>query len=134
MRTLYAIAMLSLCPWLVFADVECTDRPECWPDGSAMHTGLLAEEQLQKVDKELNTTYQRILKSLPPDEEDEYPKRALIAAQRQWVKYRDAECTSISESRGGVRMWKSANTRVCEADMTEKRTQELVKQFEGSGN
>ena len=98
-----------------------------------MHTGLLAEEKLQKADKELNATYQRILKSLPADEEDEYPKRALIAAQRLWVKYRDAECTSVSESRGGVRMWKSANTRVCEVKMTEKRTKELVERFKDSG-
>jgi uncharacterized protein YecT (DUF1311 family) len=53
MRTLFLVAALSLAPCLAYADKECTDRPECWPEGSAMNTGLLAQQELKKVDKEL---------------------------------------------------------------------------------
>lgn len=41
MRALLLFAlMLITAPYVIAADVECTDRPECWPEGSAMHTGL----------------------------------------------------------------------------------------------
>jgi uncharacterized protein YecT (DUF1311 family) len=119
---------LSSSPWL--ADVECSDRPECWPEGSAMHTGLVAKQELAAADKELNKVYARILKSLPKDEPDNHPKKALVAAQREWTRYRDANCASIGEVSGGVRMWKSARTVLCEATMTQARVQELVRVFE----
>src|SRR5258705_6331896 len=133
MRTFILVSSLVLVSSAAVADSDCTDRPECWPEGSAMSTGLVATQRLEKADRDLNIAYQRIVKSLPPDQADEYPKRALIAAQREWVKYRDAECASVGETSGGVRMWKSAYTVLCEADMTEARTKELVTQFEDSG-
>lgn len=116
------------------AATECTDRPECWPEGSAMNTGLAAKQALAEADKQLNETYQRIIKNLPADETDNYPKKALIAAQREWIKYRDAQCALVGEVSGGVRMWKSAFNTVCEADMTKARTQELIGLFEDAGH
>ncbi len=131
MRTLFLVAALSL-PCLAYADKNCTDRPECWPEGSAMNTGLLAQQELKRVDRELNATYQRIMTALPPDEPDEHPQRSLIEAQRAWIKWRDAECNMVGEINGGVRMWKSANTVGCLAEMTKARTAELVKRFENN--
>jgi len=95
-----------------------------------MHTGLVAKQQFADADKRLNSVYSRILKSLPGDEADNYPKKALVAAQREWVKYRDANCASVGEVSGGVRMWKSAYTVICETDMTEERIKELVRVFD----
>lgn len=129
MRRLILLAMLTL-PLPVLAQDEAED----WPEGSAMNTGILAKARLEKADRELNVTYQRILKNLPADQDDDYPRKALVAAQRQWIKYRDAECALVGEVTGGVRMWKSANTVACTADLTEERTKELVKLFEDSGN
>lgn len=97
-----------------------------------MNTGLLARQELEEVDKELNATYQRVLAALPPDEPDEHPRRSLIEAQRAWIKWRDAECNMVGEVYGGVRMWKSANTVSCLAEMTKARTAELVKHFESN--
>jgi len=119
-----------LIPSLVLAQ----DKPEDWPEGSAMNTGLTANVRFEKADKELNVTYQRILKNLPADQNDDYPRKTLITAQREWVKYRDASCDLVGEISGGVRMWKSAYNSICRADMTEERTKELVKLFEDSGN
>ena len=54
---LYVCSILALCgAGLVRAAEEpCTDRPECWPEGSAMRTRLLqAEKELQ-----LDTTLQK---------------------------------------------------------------------------
>ena len=121
---------LALNSAISVAAPECTDRPECWPEGSAMHTGLVAKQQFADADKRLNSVYSRILKSLPGDEADNYPKKALVAAQREWVKYRDENCASVGEVSGGVRMWKSAYTVICETDMTEERIKELVRVFD----
>lgn len=98
-----------------------------------MNTGLAANERRSEADKQLNATYQRILKNLPKDEPDNYPRRTLIAAQRTWIKYRDDQCALVGEVSGGVRMWKSAYSSVCEADMTEARTKELKELFENVG-
>ena len=121
---------LALNSAISVAGPECTDRPECWPEGSAMHTGLVAKLQFADADKRLNSVYSRILKSLPEDEADNYPKKALVAAQREWVKYRDANCASVGEVSGGVRMWKSSYTVICETDMTEERIKELMRVFD----
>jgi uncharacterized protein YecT (DUF1311 family) len=134
MSLIHALLVLALSsnPWL--ADAECTDRPECWPEGSAMHTGLVARQELATADKELNTVYSRIIAGLPADEADNYPKKALVAAQREWIKFRDANCASVGEVSGGVRMWKSAATVQCETAMTQARVKELVQTFEGSAD
>jgi uncharacterized protein YecT (DUF1311 family) len=133
MRTTLLIALLATIAPAALAATECSDKPECWPDGSAMRTGLQAGVDLKKADRELNATYQRIVKSLPDDQDDNFPKRTLIAAQREWVKFRDANCAAIGEVSGGVRMWKSSYDVLCQLDMTKARTAELKTQYEGSG-
>ena len=131
---IHALLVLALSsnPWL--ADAGCTDRPECWPEGSAMRTGLVARQELASADKELNTVYSRIISGLPADEADNYPKKALVAAQRECIKFRDANCASVGEVSGGVRMWKSAATVRCETAMTQARVKELVRVFEASAD
>jgi uncharacterized protein YecT (DUF1311 family) len=127
---MYFLLAFALKFTMSLSDTECTDRPECWPEGSAMHTSFVAKQKFADADKRLNSIYSRILKSLLADEPDNYPKKALIAAQREWVKYRDANCASVGEVSGGVRMWKSAYTVSCEAEMTEERIKELVRVFD----
>lgn len=131
---IHSLLALTLHSTLWLADVECTDRPECWPEGSAMHTGLVAKQERAAADKELNKVYSRIISGLPADEADNYPKKALVAAQREWIKFRDANCASVGEVSGGVRMWKSASTVQCETTMTQARVKELVQTFEGSAD
>ena len=82
-----------------------------------MHIALTAKQEFALADKQLNALYSRILNSLPGDEVDNFPKKTFIAAQREWVKFRDANCVSVGEFSSGVRMWKSAYTVICEADM-----------------
>jgi len=66
-----------------------------------------------------------LLKAMPEDKPDDYPKRMLVAAQRAWIPYRDATCNLKGELTGAVRMWKSAHTVNCLADITQARTKEL---------
>lgn len=54
-----------------------------------------------KVEARLNKVYQRVLKTLDkPDTEIEHyskMKESLIAAQRSWVKFRQADCDAAFE-------------------------------------
>ena len=121
-------AVLAILPLLTWAD---SHRAKDWPEGSAMHTGHLAKERLANADKELNRVYRQLLKELPKDESDNFPRKALVDAQKAWVRYRDASCALVGEVTGGVRMWKSTYSVLCEAEETERRTAELKKLLEG---
>lgn len=121
-RLLPVTCLLTLLPTQSVADNHLA---KFWPEGSAMHTGRLAQERLAANDKELNRVYQALLMAMPEDKPDDYPKRTLVAAQRAWIPYRDATCNLKGELTGAVRMWKSAHTTHCLADVTQARTKEL---------
>ena len=121
MRAPLAI-LIALIPICGIAD---SHRAEDWPEGSAMHTGRKAQDRLAEADKQLNDAYRSLLRAMPKDESDHYPRKALIAAQRAWISYRDAFCDLEGELGGGVRMWKSTFSTICLADLTEARTSQL---------
>lgn len=60
-----------------------------------------AKIEQDKIEAKLNKIYQRVLKTLDkPDTEIEYyskMKESLIAAQRAWVKFREADCDAVFE-------------------------------------
>jgi len=58
-----------------------------------------AEAAFKRSDKKLNELYRQIEGRLKDDADT---KKLLVAAQRAWVGFRDAECTfATSESAGG---------------------------------
>ena len=58
-----------------------------------------AKIEQEKVEAELNSVYQKIMKELSvPDTEYEKPsevKSALLKAQRAWVTFREADCNAV---------------------------------------
>ena len=102
-------------------------RPEDWPEGSAMHTGLTAKLELVAADERLNRVYEQLMRALPEDdlEGDHYPKKTLREAQRAWIRFRDAECALRGETEGGMRMWKSAFDTMCQSELTQARVERL---------
>jgi len=56
----------------------------------------------KKWDKEMNALYQDLKKAMKPDE-----WAALVAAQKAWIAYRDAQTKSIAETYGHMEgtMW-----------------------------
>ena len=124
--------MLLLCllvaPWPSLAD---NHRPEDWPEGSAMHTGRTAQRELAAADARLNAVYRQVMDSLPADGNDDYPRKTLRAAQRAWIAFRDAECALVGETRGGMRMWKSAFDTRCQAELTRARVARLEELLPG---
>lgn len=83
----------------------------------AMHECMAAERM--RHDEVLNATYQRLMRELP-----EPRKKALLAAQRLWIKYVEANCAFYNDPDGGSLARLSANS--CRMDETARRAQELA--------
>lgn len=98
----------------------------CWIGGLVPAWGQtqaeLNEESAKawnKADDALNATYKQLLGKL-----DDEGKKKLQAAQRAWIKFRDAECESqADEYRGGSILPLIYHT--CAKDLTEARTTQL---------
>ena len=87
-------------------------------------TSITGEEELyieyKKADKDLNLAYNKLKKKL-----DVTDKKALVNAQKAWLKYRDLDCifTSKEDSEGGVIANKMKID--CLTQTTLKRTKQL---------
>ncbi len=111
MRLLIACSVLLFSPVLALADVK-TDlaRIEATLDKcqkaneSNAGTKQCVWDAYQDADKLLNRTYQRMFKDWVGDDSDAAErKKRLVAAQRVWVVYRDAECSlEATEMLGGT--------------------------------
>jgi uncharacterized protein YecT (DUF1311 family) len=90
-----------------------------------------AEVDFEAADKLLNTAYQVSRKATKAWDADAIPEvrgadDALVKAQRAWVAYRDAQCTSYGfQAHGGT--MEPMLIYNCQADLTHKRTAELKK-------
>lgn len=118
--------MLALMTPVAFAEVECTDRPECWPEGSAMHTGLLLIQQRQAVDKLLAGKHAELVKLVSSSSSAGIPVdgRLLAALKTQqvaWLKYRSEECELIGSLTGAGGTWPSTYAIKCEVNHSGQR-------------
>jgi uncharacterized protein YecT (DUF1311 family) len=69
------------------------------------------EAELKRQDRNLNSTYQQIQKSAPPE-----LRQALVKGQRAWVSYRDAWCSY--EELAPVAPGGNVNKVACLTDVT----------------
>ena len=112
---------------------NCTDRPECWPEGSAMHTGLTLVAGLQKTSAQLKTKHDELIALLsesPNYNGEKYPDSrvisALAAQQISWEKYRSDECELIGSLTGAGGSWPSTYANRCEVNLTEARLRRVT--------
>ena len=75
-------------------------------------------EELDRQDARLNDAYKKLMSELSPDR-----KKALLKAQRVWIKFREANCDYWADP--GAAFEGSANTNGCLLRMTVARVKEL---------
>ena len=117
---------LSLIPISAFAEVQCADRPECWPEGSSMHTGLLLVQQQSASEKLLANKHEELIKlvSSSSTEQIRVDERLLAALKTQqaaWLKYRTEECELVGSLTGAGGTWPSTYANKCEENHTDQR-------------
>jgi uncharacterized protein YecT (DUF1311 family) len=118
---------LTVIPLSTFAEVECSDRPECWPEGSAMHRGLLLVEKQKTLETQLVNKHEELVNlvssAATPERVwiNERLLKALKTQQAAWVKYRSEECELIGSLTGAGGTWPSTYANQCEVNHTELR-------------
>lgn len=131
MSRLVRLASVSLLFGGLFAapNVFAEDAPDCSNPQTQLDLNQCAGEDYDKADKELNAEYQKLRKTLAErdkdaDENTKGAVDALVAAQRAWVAFRDANCKlSGFQARGGS--MEPMIIASCLADMSREQTEEL---------
>lgn len=88
------------------------------PDQTSMNECMT--NAYKKADAELNALYERIAARLNGSGDRTKPRAALVAAQRAWIAFRDAECAFV----GGPTAEGSIHTTIvasCLTDITNRR-------------
>ncbi|MGI1999550.1 lysozyme inhibitor LprI family protein [Shewanella frigidimarina] len=111
---------------------NCTDRPECWPEASAMNTGLTLVNSLNEASVKLKTKHDELIALLSDTlnyDGDKQPDSrvisALTAQQLSWSTYRADECELIGSLTGAGGSWPSTYANRCEVNLTEERLRRI---------
>ncbi len=96
-------------------------------DQSQQGMNHCAGDAYERADKALNAAWKEAVAAYKGDKGAE---KLLLDAQRAWLKYRDAHCQASAYDSLGGSIWPLLHSG-CLADLTRKRTQELVRMLEG---
>ena len=125
-KLLLSVFILVFALPLAASEGECTDRPECWPAGSSMHTGLLLVQKQKQIEKLLASKHDELVKlvasaSASGISENERLLAALRTQQVAWLKYRTEECELVGSLTGTGGTWPSTYVNGCEVNHSEQR-------------
>ena len=116
MRTL-ALAALALPLFLLAAPAAAKDVCDNAADQQTMNR--CAEDAYARTDAELNRVYKTTMAGL-----DEHSQALLKAAQRDWIKFRDDECTYQNAQNEGGSIYPLVYNG-CLTTLTKARTKQL---------
>ena len=80
---------------------------------------ICADKDYRKADSELNAVYRDTMHGL-----DKHSQDLLRASQREWIKFRDAECTYVSAQNEGGSIYPMVYSG-CLTTMTRDRVKQL---------
>ena len=131
MMRCYLLVLLVGLPLLALANpVDCTDKPECWPEGSAMQMGLLLNQKQEKADKQMAAKHAELVSLAAASSSDSTPVderllKALKSQQAAWALYRYEECELIGSLTGAGGRWPSTWAAQCVVNHTELRMRRI---------
>lgn len=111
------------------------EEPNCAEPVTQRDMNACADIEYQKADKDLNAAYRQLRNKMSEwdktaDETSRGALDALVAAQRAWVAFRDANCEVAGfQARGGT--MEPMLVSSCLADMSTKRAEELRELSDG---
>jgi uncharacterized protein YecT (DUF1311 family) len=124
MRFRFALlSLLAACPAFAQDDIDCTS-PMAQQD-----MNYCAEKDFEAADAELNAVWKEARKAAKAIDAEQPgdlkgADKALLAAQRGWIAYRDGQCELAGfEARGGS--MEPMLVSGCKAELTRARTKEL---------
>ncbi len=124
--------ILALLLFAMQAQPAPGDLPEtaCYEaDYSQLGMNRCAGDAYERADKALNVEWAKVMAAKSEKEE----QKLLRDAQRAWISYRDAHCEAAAYSSKGGSIWPLLVSG-CMAELTRRRTRELVAMRQGEGN
>lgn len=93
---------------LVMSAASSAHALDCPNAVSTVDMNDCAAQEQQQVEQQLNDVYRRVLAATPTTTggaKPAKPKDSLVAAQRLWVKFREADCKAVLDlwSEGSIR-------------------------------
>jgi uncharacterized protein YecT (DUF1311 family) len=128
---LVALLVLAASPAMAQDEVDCTNAV------TQYDMNYCAEKDFEAADDELNAVWKdarKAAKEIDDAQPDELKgaDKALLAAQRGWIAYRDGRCELAGfEARGGS--MEPQLVSGCKAELTRTRTRELRDFISGGG-
>ncbi len=119
-RILIAVPVLAFMAGLpAKAEMFGPDYPPCGDKPSTLAIVECVQAKTKVSDQRLNAAYKAL-----QTRTDAAQRQPLLAAQRLWVQYRDANCGFYGAQEGSIRQVQAAE---CMRSMTEDRAHELEK-------
>jgi uncharacterized protein YecT (DUF1311 family) len=118
-RVLCAIPALVLMALPAGAEMFGPDYRSCGDKPNTLALVECVQVKTKAADQRLNAAYKALQARIDPDQ-----RQPLVAAQRLWVQYRDANCGFYGAQEGSIRQVQAAE---CLRSMTEDRARELEK-------
>ncbi len=133
MQALLIFVLTLIAAPVIAAEVECTDRPECWPDTSGMYSALKLRDTLDVAIARLNERFEALLKDVDRMAkqkkfvafDSERLIRELKASQEAWLKYSSAHCAVEGMAGQAGSAWQNSRAFGCEVDLVEGRISEV---------
>ncbi len=129
-RLVRAAALAALLCGPAIGPASAEDEPDCTDPITQFDLNFCANADFEAADKELNAVWKDArakAKAIDDDETNDMWKgaeKALLAAQRGWIPFRDGSCELAGfEARGGS--MEPMIVSGCLAQMTRARTEEL---------
>jgi uncharacterized protein YecT (DUF1311 family) len=120
-RKLSVILCLATASFTAMANAQ---KPVCHNDGTGVDSAVCAHEDFVRANAQLNEAYQATLNFLGADSDRADTRTALVAAEREWIKFRDADC-QVQDHIFQHGTMRAAMVESCLKDLTEQRTKEL---------
>jgi uncharacterized protein YecT (DUF1311 family) len=92
---------------------------DCTSPAQTAEFNQCAELENKEADKKLNLSYRKVMAALSDED-----KKALVAAQRDWLKIRDAQCELETKGLKSGTIWYEINTE-CKTRLTINRTLDI---------
>ena len=123
-KLLACLFVFSTLPSLAMAE-DSVAFANCMDKSGGVTSAMIdcIDAELKHQDAQLNKAYKRLQSAISSER-----KKQLLAAQRAWIKFRDANCGFYFDPNGGSIA--RVNAADCMRTMTEKRAAELVKLYE----
>ncbi|CAM4007305.1 Lysozyme inhibitor LprI N-terminal domain-containing protein [Bordetella tumbae] len=113
--------MLLAVPLMALHSIASAQSDPCADAATQADINECVGKAYKKADADLNAAYKQAATRLKGDD-DQHKK--LITAQREWIKFRDAECDFVTADAGGGSAYSMALS-ACLTTLTQDRTKQL---------